>query len=307
VARDGVRFAPANYDTLQADDSLYIAPGNRLDVFVRAPAAGGSFELRARKVVIPRRSEKRLEGAAGGAGRSGPGAPATLARIEVAAGRAGAYNTRLPAALGPLPRFLANLPGPLDTTSIFRGSDSIPVVVFMDSTYDGKNPPGRPTRFYLGNAQDPFMKYDPQAVYVPTSRTGTPLPMVLGQVQTWQIVNYGIAINHPFHIHINPFQVVYVRHPNPGDPYGAYYDDLNAKAASGAPVWMDVVPLPMPDTTSGGVVSQPGYVLIRQRYDDFVGEYVMHCHILGHEERGMMQLLQVTATGRPQPPRPAMH
>ena len=34
-------------------------------------------------------------------------------------------------------------------------------------------------------------------------------------------------------------------------------------------------------------------VVIRQRYEDFVGKFVMHCHILGHEERGMMQLLEV--------------
>jgi FtsP/CotA-like multicopper oxidase with cupredoxin domain len=227
-----------------------------------------------------------------------------LTRIRVVAGAAG-YNTRLPAALDPLPGFLANLPGPLDTASIFRGRDSIPVIVFMDSTYDQKLPPGAPTRFYLGNAQNPFMKYDPQQVYVPTSATGTSLPMVLGQVQTWQVMNYGIAINHPFHIHINPFQVLYLSHPNPRDPYTMYYESLNAAAAAGSPIWMDVVPLPMPDTSSTGVVTQPGYALIRQRYDDFTGRYVMHCHILGHEERGMMQLLQVSASAQPGPARAA--
>ena len=29
------------------------------------------------------------------------------------------------------------------------------------------------------------------------------------------------------------------------------------------------------------------------RFVDFTGMYVLHCHILGHEDRGMMQLVQV--------------
>jgi FtsP/CotA-like multicopper oxidase with cupredoxin domain len=36
-----------------------------------------------------------------------------------------------------------------------------------------------------------------------------------------------------------------------------------------------------------------GYVRIRQLPIDFTGEFVLHCHILGHEDRGMMQNVQV--------------
>jgi FtsP/CotA-like multicopper oxidase with cupredoxin domain len=36
-----------------------------------------------------------------------------------------------------------------------------------------------------------------------------------------------------------------------------------------------------------------GYVKILTRFADFTGMYVLHCHILGHEDRGMMQLVQV--------------
>ena len=50
----------------------------------------------------------------------------------------------------------------------------------------------------------------------------------------------------------------------------------------------------MPDTTNG----IPGSIVIRQHYADFTGRFVMHCHILGHEERGMMQLLEVAATAK---------
>lgn len=36
-----------------------------------------------------------------------------------------------------------------------------------------------------------------------------------------------------------------------------------------------------------------GYTRIRQQPIDFTGEFVLHCHILGHEDRGMMQNVQV--------------
>jgi hypothetical protein len=42
--------------------------------------------------------------------------------------------------------------------------------------------------------------------------------------------------------------------------------------------------------------------VIRQRYEDFTGEYVLHCHFLGHEDRGMMFSVQTicpTSPGHP--------
>ena len=37
----------------------------------------------------------------------------------------------------------------------------------------------------------------------------------------------------------------------------------------------------------------PGYVRIHQTFQDFPGSFVLHCHILAHEDRGMMQLVRV--------------
>ncbi|HEY8940457.1 MAG TPA: multicopper oxidase domain-containing protein [Cellvibrio sp.] len=31
----------------------------------------------------------------------------------------------------------------------------------------------------------------------------------------------------------------------------------------------------------------------RTRYERYIGEYVLHCHILEHEDQGMMQSVQV--------------
>lgn len=37
----------------------------------------------------------------------------------------------------------------------------------------------------------------------------------------------------------------------------------------------------------------PGYFKMRSRFVDFTGQYVLHCHILIHEDRGMMELIEV--------------
>ncbi len=37
----------------------------------------------------------------------------------------------------------------------------------------------------------------------------------------------------------------------------------------------------------------PGYFKMRSRFVDFTGTYVIHCHILAHEDRGMMTVVQV--------------
>jgi FtsP/CotA-like multicopper oxidase with cupredoxin domain len=86
----------------------------------------------------------------------------------------------------------------------------------------------------------------------------------LGTVEEWTLVNK-TSEQHPFHIHVNDFLVVSVG----GVPYDA-------------PGLQDTVPL------------YPGKdVVIRQRFADFTGKFVFHCHILNHEDNGMMAVVEV--------------
>jgi FtsP/CotA-like multicopper oxidase with cupredoxin domain len=93
--------------------------------------------------------------------------------------------------------------------------------------------------------------------------------VALGSVEEWTIFNMNY-VQHPFHIHINPFQVVKI---------------------NGAPVepfWADTVGLPI-----GGTPQNPTSVTFRTRFLDFRGTFVMHCHILSHEDMGMMQTIEM--------------
>jgi FtsP/CotA-like multicopper oxidase with cupredoxin domain len=48
------------------------------------------------------------------------------------------------------------------------------------------------------------------------------------------------------------------------------------------PVWRDTV-----------VVPRNGSVTFRSRFLDVTGRFVLHCHMMNHEELGMMQVVEV--------------
>ena len=69
-------------------------------------------------------------------------------------------------------------------------------------------------------------------------------------------------------------------------------------------IWWDVFPIPsgLGATDQGGnpingpdgkQIIAAGYFKMRSRFVDFAGTYVLHCHILAHEDRGMMTVVQV--------------
>jgi FtsP/CotA-like multicopper oxidase with cupredoxin domain len=56
-------------------------------------------------------------------------------------------------------------------------------------------------------------------------------------------------------------------------------------------IWQDVIAIPPAKIDGTQII--PGRVTIRQKYPDFTGTFVLHCHILAHEDRGMMQLVRI--------------
>ena len=133
-------------------------------------------------------------------------------------------------------------------------------------------------------------------------------------------------IDHPFHIHINPFQVTEVFDPRAPvlDKTGRPVRDAKGQVVpvymvsttqptlqagqcwlnpdnkdtwkpcpAAAPsysaktnIWWDVFPIPAGIDSPKGTI--PGYFKFRTRFVDYGGSYVLHCHILAHEDRGMM-------------------
>ena len=101
---------------------------------------------------------------------------------------------------------------------------------------------------------------------------------VSGTVEEWTLVNQ-TTDEHPFHIHVNEFEVISVN----GKPYHA-----NSR--------QDIVNIPAQTLVDGKLVD--GRVVIRQRFSRFTGWFVFHCHILQHEDAGMMATVQVRRSRR---------
>jgi len=73
-------------------------------------------------------------------------------------------------------------------------------------------------------------------------------------------------------------------------------------------VWWDVFPIPAGIQAPNNGPLIPGYFKMRSRFVDYPGYYVLHCHILAHEDRGMMTTVHVMPLkDRPPAPAPFMH
>jgi FtsP/CotA-like multicopper oxidase with cupredoxin domain len=86
----------------------------------------------------------------------------------------------------------------------------------------------------------------------------------VGATEIWEIENV-VGMDHPFHLHGFQFQVL--DRDGVREPYLAWKDMLNIPKHSTARIIV--------------------------RYDDYPGKWMFHCHILDHEDHGMMGVLEV--------------
>lgn len=102
----------------------------------------------------------------------------------------------------------------------------------------------------------------------PYGPAAAPWRLKLGRADEWRPTSVG-AQARPFHIHVNPFYVV--------------SETDNAGGVS-TPVglWRDTLLINGTKTYS-----------VRTRYENYLGDFVIHCHLLDHENSGMMQGISV--------------
>jgi FtsP/CotA-like multicopper oxidase with cupredoxin domain len=85
-----------------------------------------------------------------------------------------------------------------------------------------------------------------------------------GDTEEWMLINTS-PMDHPFHLHVWPMQII----------------EENGRVQE-TPVWQDVVNVPA-----------NGQVKVRVAFKDFRGRSAYHCHILDHEDLGMMGTIEV--------------
>lgn len=164
--------------------------------------------------------------------------------------------------------------------------------------------------FFIDTSSDPtlFMidgkPYDPDRI----DRT-----LELGAIDDWTLTSD--FVSHPFHIHVNPFQVLEIRDPfgkdvsapdavddccNGTDRTGNRIVDPQFRSMKG--VWKDTLMTKNvsaedvnPDLikSTDDPVPTRYTMTVRTHYQRYLGEFVLHCHILDHEDQGMMQNISI--------------
>jgi Multicopper oxidase len=194
LAQDGVQFATVNYRNSH-NKPFYMAPANRVDLLVRAPMQSGSAEVRvqnvmARSQVLPTPLTP---------GQPMPGTMLLTVQVAGPAVKRGGQDVQMPF-LGRaprLPKFLTDI----DDAELRKSNFATKTLVF------NSKPPQSPAQHTINDIQFE----DGQAR----------VDMKLNAVEEWTIQNTTNTttgppdlIDHPLHIHINPFQVTEVFDPN---------------------------------------------------------------------------------------------
>ena len=114
----------------------------------------------------------------------------------------------------------------------------------------------------------------------------------LGKAEEWRAAS--LNINHPLHIHVNPFQIISIKDSRGRDMTDPKSEAFDPDYAGLKGEWKDTV-----------MIKDSARVAFRTRYERFTGDFVIHCHIMFHGDHGMMQNLRIAAEG--EAPRPFGH
>ena len=251
LALDGINFpkvrpiapTPINTDPTN-EGQIQLAPANRAEFMIKGSAKPGIY-----KIVQLQQSQQFLSSA-----------QKTIAEIEIAGTP---VTMALPTAL-PIPT--------REYPLIKRDEIQRMQVIYFADQFPGTQNPYVGIDFLLNGQQ-----YDvTQVNYVADVGSAEEWHLVVGDSQ------HGGTEGHPFHIHVNSFEVI----------------SVNGKMLEPG-TFKDTVWIPAEST-----------VVIRTRFRQFVGKSVFHCHILPHEDTGMMQNFLIKKRGEPIPAavfEPPMH
>jgi len=154
-----------------------------------------------------------------------------------------------------------------------REEYALPVVINrearrLDASIDVNSLPVRRLYLIMANERGYINLKDYEIdPYVLTSEVGTH--------EVWEIMNIS-PMDHPFHQHTNAAQILSVKGGDKGD-YEIY-----AKT----PAWKDTINVPF-----------MGKLRMLVPVKDFTGKALFHCHILEHEDIGMMGVWQMVEPG----------
>jgi len=255
---------------------LLLVPGERADVLIQGNKDSGSYRLL--NLPYDRGGMGMMEGEAMGGMKMGD--DDSSAAVEKASGGMKMENNDMDMGEG---HSMEGMDGSISETADVESSASSGVMSLATFTYSDSGsevssiptqlipveaiPAAQNTRRIELSMRMSFLK---GMVFTLNDKTYDPdrvdIQVPLGSIEEWEIANVDAdKMDHPFHLHAAPFQVI-SRNGQP-EPY---------------PAWKDTV------LVRGGETLR-----IRMHFKDFPGKSVYHCHVLDHEELGMMGVIDV--------------
>ncbi|WP_207459446.1 multicopper oxidase domain-containing protein [Azospirillum sp. SYSU D00513] len=247
IAVDGVNFTkPA---TVQA---VYLVPGGRADVLVKAPdkaqaltlLVGGYVDIAAGFEIGGRMVESPFDS----------NGSTVLLTVKVSGDPK------------PMPLPAGPFPAPIVPDVLSQKPSAQRYLEFTVAQVPEQAPPGTGNQFpsYRPDACPSFKFYVNGELFCPGRVMFQPR---IDTVEEWQVFSPGpdsINFAHIFHIHVNPFLVT----------------EVEGQSLS-TPQWRDTM-----------IAGAKGYKALT-KYTEFAGTFPIHCHILEHEDIGMMTNVSV--------------
>lgn len=256
-----------------------LAPGQRLDLLVQMPVTpgGGAQTYQLQAVQFPPPS-------------SGPASTQTIATIQVSGTKA--TPDQLPASsafnAGALYRPPLAAPSAWPTSP----TQKLQFGFIYGNTGGVANNTTSQTPFGTSGSPPPTATATAFALPLPTP-SAAQLNLKLNAVDYWQVSSdptFGFG-PHSFHIHINSFVMT----------------KRNGVDISSATIWRDTVRIDQPPQTTSpspgvavgtgvgtGALSPIVPVEFVSQQVDYVGDFVLHCHVLQHEDAGMMWSVNIS-------------
>jgi FtsP/CotA-like multicopper oxidase with cupredoxin domain len=182
-----------------------------------------------------------------------------------------------------IPRF-----APLNTSlQRFAGLGSAPIAAQRTAFFDENCKPTdttcTPSAFFMGVQGRPEKIFDPNAAPAITSTQGT--------VELWTVQNRA-GENHEFHFHQLHFLVV---------SQNNFEINWSVQSPAVTGQYLDMIQVPYWDGNPNHPL--PSVTLRIDFRGNDVGDFVFHCHILGHEDLGMMNIIHVLCSHCQKPAR----
>ncbi|GKY96574.1 hypothetical protein MPSEU_000617000 [Mayamaea pseudoterrestris] len=137
----------------------------------------------------------------------------------------------------------------------------------------------------------PFAQFEVNNKLYDTSDVDDIFEVTVAKAERWTVNSANLDVSHPFHIHVNPFQVDGIETDSVvGELQGvSIADTWESSNYSPIGMWRDTVFVP-----------PKGSVDLVQQYGDgvvaFAGKTVFHCHYLEHEDQGMIKNLLIDSS-----------